>query len=70
METQLQRLMDLFQDIGIELAVVQDAECAYPVDSIILAMREGNSKVRGFDGYYTEFAFTPAGDFIKAGIWG
>jgi len=61
--TDLERFQQLLDTFGIEF--VEDKE----EEVIRVRLEVGNSKVKGYYGFATEFQFTPSGEFIVVDIY-
>lgn len=69
--TQLQMLLNLLPEFGIELKASEDTELVYPEGSLVINVRGSNPYYpeRGSVEQSTDFVFTASGDFIKTCIW-
>ena len=59
--TDKQKLEALFTELGIGFK-----PCAFDANSITCT--EGDAKIEGYNGFYTDFCFDDAGRFIKMDI--
>lgn len=59
--TDKEKLEALFNELGIGFK-----PCAYDPNSITCS--EGDAKIEGYNGFYTDFCFDEAGMFIKMDI--
>lgn len=74
--TDRERLMALLVDFGIAFKekAIEPLDADYPINfsKIVLeaeVLSACPGKVRGYDGFYTEFTFEASGKFVEAGLW-
>lgn len=57
--TDREKLKKLFTELGI----------GFTEDENRIACEQGNGKIKGYSGFFTDFSFDGDGKFIEMGVW-
>ena len=64
--TDKEKLLELFESFGITPDIEEDR---YPSRVNAARFRAETGGVRGYYGFYVQFEFNDAGEFLEFGVW-